>query len=242
VKFALQGPILKATGFFKIFLGISILGCSLPAAAAQNSQRWTVEGVLAMMDKSARDFHSFTADIQHIKYTAVVQDTSTEAGQITVRRDEKMRIEIVKPDPRTILRAGEALFVYTPKINRVEEYNLGKNRAMVDQYVLLGFGTRSENVKKSYLVAVSGEEELDQHKTVVIELTSKSDEIRNQISKIQMWIDESSWLPIQQKFFEAGSGDYFLFHYTNVIKNLKIGDAKFKQDWPKGVTRVKPRG
>jgi outer membrane lipoprotein-sorting protein len=242
VKFALQGPILKATGFFKIFLGISILGCSLPAAAAQNSQRWTVEGVLAMMDKSARDFHSLTADIQHIKYTAVVQDTSTEAGQITVRRDEKMRIEIVKPDPRTILRAGEALFVYTPKINRVEEYNLGKNRAMVDQYVLLGFGTRSENVKKSYLVAVSGEEELDQHKTVVIELTSKSDEIRNQISKIQMWIDESSWLPIQQKFFEAGSGDYFLFHYTNVIKNLKIGDAKFKQDWPKGVTRVKPRG
>jgi outer membrane lipoprotein-sorting protein len=77
---------------------------------------------------------------------------------------------------------------------------------------------------------------------VVIELTPKSDEIRNQISKIQMWIDESSWLPIQQKFFEAGSGDYFLFHYTNVIKNLKIGDAKFKQDWPKGVSRIKPRG
>jgi outer membrane lipoprotein-sorting protein len=89
---------------------------------------------------------------------------------------------------------------------------------------------------------VSGEEELDQHKTVVIELAPKSDEIRNQISKIQMWIDESSWLPIQQKFFEAGSGDYFLFHYANVIKNLKISDAKFKQDWPKGVNRVKPRG
>jgi outer membrane lipoprotein-sorting protein len=153
-----------------------------------------------------------------------------------------MRIEIAKPDPRTILRTGESLFVYTPKINRVEEYNLGKNRAMVDQYVLLGFGTRSENIRKSYLIAVSSEEELDQRKTVVIELTPKSDEIRNQISKIQMWIDASSWLPIQQKFFEAGSGDYFLFHYTNVIKNLKIGDAKFKQDWPKSVTRVKPRG
>src|SRR5258708_18709245 len=146
-----------------------------------------------------------------------------------------MRIEIAKPDPRTILRAGEALFLYTPKINRVEEYNLGKNRAMVDQYVLLGFGTRSENVKKSYLVAVSGEEELDQRKTVVIELTPKSDEIRNQISKIQMWIDESSWLPIQQKFFEAGSGGYFFFLYTNVIKKIKNSDAKVKQELPQGV-------
>jgi len=237
-----QGPILKPLGFLNFLLGISALCCALLAPAAQNTRQWTVEGVLAMMDKSARDFHSLTADIQHVKYTAIVQDTSTETGQIAVRRDEKMRIDIAKPDPRTILRAGEQLFVYNPKINRVEEYNLGKNRAMVDQYVLLGFGTRSENVKKSYLVAVSGEEELDQHKTVVIELTPKSDEIRNQISKIQMWIDESSWLPIQQKFFESGSGDYFLFHYVNVIKNLKIGDAKFKQDWPKGVSHIKPRG
>jgi outer membrane lipoprotein-sorting protein len=242
VKSARQGPILKPARILEILLAISALCCALLAPAAQNTQQWTVMGVLAMMDKSARDFHSLTADIEHVKYTAVVKDTSSETGQIAVRRDEKMRIEIAKPDPRTILRAGESLFVYTPKINRVEEYNLGKNRVMVDQYVLLGFGTRSENIKKSYLIAVASEEELDQHKTVVIELTPKSDEIRNQISKIQMWIDESSWLPIQQKFFEAGSGDYFLFHYTKEIKNLKIGDAKFKQDWPKGVSRIKPRG
>jgi outer membrane lipoprotein-sorting protein len=73
-------------------------------------------------------------------------------------------------------------------------------------------------------------------------LTPKSDEVRNQIAKIRMWIDESSWLPIQQKFFEAGSNDFFLTHYTNLMKNLKISDEKFKQDWPKGVSRVKPRG
>jgi outer membrane lipoprotein-sorting protein len=242
VKPARQGPILKPARVLEILLAISALCCALLAPAAQNTQQWTVKGVLAMMDKSARDFHSLTADIEHVKYTAVVQDASTETGQIFVRRDEKMRIEFSKPDTRTILRTGDSLFVYTPKINRVEEYNLGKNRAMVDQYILLGFGTRIDNVKKSYLIAVSGEEELDQRKTVVIELTPKSDEIRSQISKIQMWIDESSWLPIQHKFFEVGSGDYILIHYTNLMKNLKIGDARFKQDWPKSVSRVKPRG
>ena len=193
-----------------------------------------------MMDKSAQDFRSLTADIEHSKYTDVVKDTSTEMGQIFVRRDQKMRIEIVKPDPRTILRTGDSLFLYNPKINRVEEYDLGKNRSMVDQYILLGFGTKGENVKKSYLVAVTGEEELDHKKTVVLELTPKSGQIRSQITRIQMWIDEASWLPVQQKFYEAGSGDYFLFHYTNVMKNLKINESKFKQDWPKGVSRVKP--
>ena len=195
-----------------------------------------------MMDKSAQDFHTLTADIEHQKYTAVVKDTSTETGHIFVRRDEKMRVEFTKPDPHTILRTGDSLFLFNPKINRVEEYNLGKNKALVDQYLRLGFGTRADDLKKSYLLSVIGEEEVDHKKTVVVELTPKSDQVRNQIVKIQMWVDEASWLPIQQKFFEAGSGDYLLIHYTNEMKNLSVNDGKFKQDWPKGVTRIKPRG
>ena len=210
--------------------------------AAQNSGQATTAMVLAMMDKSASDFRSLTADLENTKYTEVVKDSSTETGHIFVRKDQKMRIEIAKPDKRTILRTGDSLFVYTPKIKRVEEYDLGKNRAMVDQYVLLGFGTKSQNIQKSYDVSLTGAEELDGKKTFVLELTPKSDDVRHQITKIQMWIDESSWLPIQQKFFETGSGDYILFHYSNVMKNLKIGDSVFKQDWPKDANRIKPRG
>jgi outer membrane lipoprotein-sorting protein len=233
---------LKRTGFLKLLIGLGALGWGLLALAAQTSQRWTAEGVLAMMDKSARDFHSLTADIQRVKYTAVVNDTSTETGQMWIRKDEKMRIEITKPDPRTILRSGDSLFIFNPKINRVEEYDLGKNRAMVDQYLLLGFGTRTDNLKKSYLVSVDGEDQFDGRKVVVIELTPKSDQVRAQITRIQMWIDEASWLPVQLKFYEAASGDYLILHYMNLMKNLKISEPKFKQDWPKGVNRIKPRG
>ena len=229
---------MKLSAFVVLFtLFLSPAATSVPA----QSTTWTTDSVLAMMDKSAQDFHTLTADIAHIKYTDVVKDTSTETGKIFVRRDEKMRIEFLQPDPRTILRNGDSLFVFTPKINRVEEYNLGKNREMVDQYVLLGFGTKSENVRKSYLVTLIGEAELDHKKTVLLELTPKSDQVRKQIARIQMWIDEASWLPVQQKFYESGSEDYLIFHYTNVMKNLKIGDGKFKPDWPKGVSRTKPR-
>jgi outer membrane lipoprotein-sorting protein len=210
------------------------------AVPAQSDTRWTTHSVLEMMDKSAKDFRSLTADIENVKYTAVVKDTSTETGQIWVRHDQKMRIEITKPEPRTILRTGDALFLFNPKIKRVEEYDLGKNRSLVDQYIRLGFGTKSEDIKKSYLVTVTGEEEFDHRKTVVIELTPKSDKLRSQISRIQMWIDEASWLPLQQKFYETGSEDYILFHYSNLIKNLKISDSKFKQDWPEDTVREKP--
>ena len=222
---------------------LAILGPLLVAVAyAAPAPPPSVDVVLGMMGRSAQDFHSLSADVEHIKYTEVVKDTSVESGHFYVRRDEKMRIEILKPDQRTILRTGDQLFVYTPKINRVEEYDLGKNRQMVDQYVLLGFGTKPENMRKSYDIAVKGEEDLDQKKTVVLELTPKAESVAKQISKIQMWVDEASWLPIQQKFFETGSGDYFLFHYKNLMKNLKLGDVKFKPDWPKGTQKIKPHG
>src|SRR5256885_2524641 len=209
-----------------------------PSRGAQAAPGSTTQNVMAMMDKSAADFRSLSADIEQIKYTDVVKDTSKERGQIFVRRDQKMRIEITKPDPKTILRTGDSLFIFTPKIKRVEEYNLGKHRSMVDQYLRLGFGTKSQDILRSFDVNLTGEEEVERRKTFLLELTPKSGEIRQQITRIQMWVDPSSWLPVQQKFFEAGGGDYFLVKYSSMMKNLKISDGKFKQEWPKDATPV----
>lgn len=212
------------------------------AGSGQTPSKLTLDYVLSMMDRSAADFHSLSADVDHIKYTAVVKDTSVESGQILVRKDDKLRIDFRKPDPRTILRNGDNIFIYTPKINRVEEYNIGKNRALADQYLALGFGSRTEKLQKSFDITLTGEEDLDGRKTALIVLTPKSDEARKQINKIEMWIDESSWMPIQSKFFEGAGGDYFISKYTKVMKNLKLGDSQFKPDWPKDAKVEKPRG
>jgi len=231
---------LKRTALFALILLLGWLEVPVPAGGSQNSGKLTLDYVLTMMDRSAEDFRSLTAALDHVKYTAVVKDTSTESGEIYVRKDSKLRIDFITPDPRTIIRNGDNLYIYTPKINRVEEYNIGKNRALADQYLALGFGTRADNLKKSYTVDLSGEEEIDGRKMALVQLVPRSDEVRKQITKIVMWVDEASWLPVQQKFLEAGSGDYFLSRYKNVMKNLKIGDGKFKPDWPKGTKIEKP--
>jgi outer membrane lipoprotein-sorting protein len=234
---------LRKARLFVLLILLCSLVFGLPArAATQANAKLTLDYVLSMMDHSAADFKSLTAAIEHVKYTAIVKDTSSETGEIFVRKDAKERIDFQSPDPRTILRNGDNLYIYTPKINRVEEYNIGKNRAMVDQYLALGFGTRTEVLRRNYDISLTGEEELDGHKAAILELTPHSEEQKKQIAKVVMWVDQSSWLPIQQKFVEAGTGDYVLSHYTKVMKNLKLGDGKFKPDWPKGTKVEKPRG
>jgi outer membrane lipoprotein-sorting protein len=202
---------------------------------------WTLDNVLKQMDAQAANFHSLTADLERTKVTVVVNDKSIETGQIFVRSDDKMRIEVTQPDARTILRDGNTFYIYNPKIHRVEEYNLGKKKSVVDQFLLLGFGTSGSSLKESYTLTVKDEETLDNRKVLLLELLPKTDEVRKQLSKIQLWLDESSWLPAQQQFFETGSGDYFIIRYRNISRNVRIPDNEFKPHWPHGTTRVQPQ-
>lgn len=210
------------------------------AASAQNRGSWTAVSVLHKMDDGAKTFHSLSADVDRTKVTVVVNDRSTETGTIRVRGD-KMLLQMNAPDARTILRTGDNLYLYNPGLKRVEEYNLGKNRTMVDQFLLLGFGTQGKNIEKSYKVTLVGEPEIDDKKTVEIELTPKSDAVLKQISKVDLWLDPSSWLPVQQQFYETGSGDYSIVKYSHVVKNPNIPDSEFKPHWPKGTEKIKPQ-
>jgi len=201
----------------------------------------TVDEILKQMDREEGQFQSLTASIERTKVTVVVNDRSTESGQIELRRDGKMRIDLTSPDQKTILRDGDHIYVYTPKIRRVEEYDLSKHRALVDQLLLLGFGTSGESLKRSYLITLQGEESLNGQRAARLELTPRSDQVRKQISKIDIWLNEANWLPAQQQFYETGSGDYSIIQYLNVARNVPVPDAHFRAAWPKGVTRVKPQ-
>lgn len=223
-----------------LFMGLA-LASNAALASARGRGPVSLESVLGQMDAQARKFHSISADIERTKVTVVVNDRSTETGSMLARGD-KMLLEMKAPDPRTILLSGDTLSVYTPGMKRVEEYDLGKNRAMVDQFLLLGFGTPGKDLEKDYDVTLVGEPTLDDRKTAELELIPKSPTALAHFTKIEIWLDEASWLPVQQQIFETGSGDYSIIRYSKVVRNPEIPDSEFKPHWPKGTTKVKPQG
>jgi outer membrane lipoprotein-sorting protein len=227
-----------------------VILCAIAAAASPFSSvrastsrqtAWTLDNVLKQMDAQAASFHSLTADLERTKVTVVVNDKSIESGKISVRSDDKMRIEVTQPDARTILRDGDNFYIYNPKIHRVEEYNLGKKKSVVDQFLLLGFGTSGSSLKQSYTVTLAGEDTVENRKALLLELLPITDDVRKQLSKIQLWLDETSWLPVQQQFFETGSGDYFIIRYRNINRNVRIPDSEFKPHWPRGTAKIQPQ-
>ena len=231
---------------FAAGLPVAVLICALAiprlAPFAQTHTRWTLDGVTRELDEAAKKFHNLTADVERTTVTVAVDDHSTESGKIFLRSDGKMRIELTKPDQRTILRNGDHVWHYVPKAKRVEEYDLGKHAGLADSLLSLGLGSSGSSLKKQYLMTVLGDETVENHKTVVLELVPKDEKFRNQIARIQLWVDTSNWLSIQQKLFETGSGDYITIIYRNIVTTAKLPENDFKPHWSKDVTVVKPQG
>ncbi len=210
-------------------------------ARAQNHGSLTLESILGELSSHAGDFHGLSADVERTKVTVVVDDHSTSSGTILVHGD-KMLLQMNPPDARTILKTGGNLYIYTPGLKRVEEYNLGKNRALVDEFMLLGFGSPGSELQKGYQLTLIAEPALGDKKSVELQLIPKSQEVKNQFSKILIWFDTTTWLPLQQQFVETGSGDYSIVRYSNVVKNAPIQASRFNTHWPKGTEKIKPQG
>ncbi len=221
-----------------LWFAVCTASAALAAARRQEHPAWTWSTVREQLDREAKNFHSLSASMERTKVTVVVNDRSTERGDIYVRGD-KMLLQFTAPDQRTILRLGDSLYIYNPGLKRVEEYNLGKNRALVEQFLQLGFGSRGSELQKDYDVKLLPEEHIGDQPVVVLMLTPKSNQVRHEISKIEIWLSEATWLPIQQEFFEAGSGDYSIVKYSNVVRNPSIPESKFRASWPKGTQKVK---
>lgn len=203
-------------------------------------QKWAENQLVEHLNRAADRFKTLTASLQFTKMTVVVNDTSTETGRLYYSRNRRILIEMTNPEAKEILFTGNKAFIYYPRMSQIQEFDLDKHRALVEQFLLLGFGTKGSELRNAYLITVLGETRLDNLAVLQIELTPKDERIRNQIHKIHLWLDLASWVPVQQKFFEVG-GDYLLTRYTEIKVNVPIPDAKQRLSAPRGTKRIKPR-
>jgi outer membrane lipoprotein-sorting protein len=203
----------------------------------------TLEQVLAAVDKAAAGFRTMSADLTKVDHTAVINDDSEESGRVRMKRlgprDIRYLIEYVKPDPRIAVFEKNTAQVYYPKMKEVQVWDLGKYRSLVDQFLLLGFGTPVANLKRSYSLRVIGEEQIGGEAATRLELIPLSPSVLDHLKKAELWISAGGY-PVQQKFHEA-SGDYKLVTYKDVKLNAAIPDDAFRLKLPADVRRMRPQ-
>jgi outer membrane lipoprotein-sorting protein len=215
--------------------------CALAGATPRRkSTAFDLKEILTRMNEAGKHLRTVSARLEYTKVTVLVNDRSTEYGQLDFRngKSPEILLKFEKPDPKVILFKKNKAEIFLPKTNQIQEYDLEKHSDLVQQFLLLGFGSDTNDLTKSYDIKFTGEEQLGGDSAVVLELTPRESKVASQLSKIQLWISEESWLPIQQKFFEPG-GDYLLTHYTSVRVNRAMPSSTFRLNAPRDAQRVK---
>ncbi len=199
--------------------------------------------ILARMDRAAGDFRSLTAQMKRIQFTAVLSESSEMDGELRLKRTKNGTvgvIEFTQPEQRTVVINGKQVQVYYPKANTVEIYDASKYTSNMDQILLLGFGTSSADLKKSYDFKDGGAQKINGAETTRIELTPKSAELKKLITKIELWIPEGQSNPIRAKFSEP-SRNYELVDYADIKVNPAVPDSAFSLALPPKVKKIFPQ-
>jgi outer membrane lipoprotein-sorting protein len=228
---------------FKTSIRVLLAGAMVlaltPPASGKGKHHTDLTEILSQMNEASKHLKTVSANLEYTKVTVLVDDKSTQSGQLFFRKDKTaIRIEFQKPENKIILFKKNRGEIYLPKINQIQEYDLGQKSDMVQQFLLLGFGTDTNELKKTYSVKYGQEEDMEGDTNVLLELVPRKGNVATQISKIQLWISEESWLPTQQKFFENG-GDYTIAHYSGVKVNRVLPGNTFELNAPDGAKRVK---
>jgi outer membrane lipoprotein-sorting protein len=213
-----------------------------------------LDGILKKMDSVSTTFRSAQAEFQWDNYQRVIDEVvDVQTGTIYYRRQNKdieMMADVkkagasaasLKSEPKYVLFADGKVKMYQPKTDQVTVYDLGKDRADLESYVVLGFGGSGQDLQKAFDVKYQGTETVNGVSAAKLELTPKSERVRKNYNRMILWIDPDRGVSVQQEFFTP-QGDYRLCKYSSIKLNEKIGDDVFKLKTTGKTQVISPKG
>jgi len=199
-----------------------------------------LDAVLKKMDSVAANFRSTQAEFEWDNYQKVIDEVvDVETGTIYYRRsgDEiEMMANVkksgttlsdMKPEQKYVLFSDGKVKMYSPKIDQLTVFDLGKNRADLESFVVLGFGGSGQDLQKIFDVTYDGAENIGGVQAAKLSLVPKSEKVRGSYNKMILWIDPDRGVSVQQQFFTP-QGDYRLCKYSAIKVNEKIDNDVFK--------------
>ncbi len=218
---------------------------SILAGAANAAAGNSLEATFANIDRAAARLTGVTADLRYVAYTAVIKAEDVQTGKFLLKRTKKSHetlalFDVQQPEPKAYAMDAHKGEIYLPAAQTVQQYDLGKYKSMINEFLLVGFGSTSKELRTSYSIVLGGPETIGFEKTTRLELTPKSPEKLMDVKRIDLWISDASGMVAQQKFYSTG-GDYKIATYTNLMLNPNLADSAVRLNLPKGVKREYPQ-
>jgi len=158
--------------------------------SSANAKAGSLDQVLRRMDENAAKFRSAQADFVWTPYNSVINETeSPDKGRIYFRKvgnEIQMAATIQPPDDRQIVFSGGKVQVYQPKTRVLDIYDAGAHKDEVETFLVLGFGSSGEDLRKSFEVTYLGDEKIGTVQTGHLQLTPLAEKVKRSFPRIDL--------------------------------------------------------
>jgi outer membrane lipoprotein-sorting protein len=208
---------------------------AVPAAPAQ-----VLSPVLLKMEQAGRNLKTLQAGISRQKRDMTLGATDKAVGTLYYKAGaegtERVLIEDTEPTRQIMAVVGDKVTIYQPRINQAfvttRRAAAGKNRSLA--FLGVGYGQAGAQLRDKYDVTVIGPDTVAGRETTLLALKPKQAE--GAIMGMQVWVDNTTWLPVQYVIGEKGARTTVTL--SAMQPNVKLDDSKFEVSLPKGTQIV----
>ena len=218
-----------------LVLGALALSTTALAEAPSPGIDWDLDDAMYQVDQQTDNFKSAMAQVS---YSWSGEETTSGTGVMFINERGDMRFS--QPNGNVLLVDGDSSQAYDKAAGTVTEYRFRDHPERVEPYVRLGFSIFGDDLEDDYLMTIIGEENVGDARTLVFELTPKSDRVRQVVGKVKLNIDQASWMPVRQTIDSIARKSTITITYTGMARNLQLNPDLFDDKWPKGTEKVKP--
>jgi outer membrane lipoprotein-sorting protein len=214
----------------KIVFAAALSLAFLPSRPALAAPQDDLKSVLARLDAAALNFRTTSADVEFDSIeTDPIPDTDVQKGVVYYERKSgavSMGVHMSehngKPSGKAYTLFGGTLKLFEPNVNQV---TIIAKASKYESYVILGFGASGKDLQAKWDIKYLGSESINGLKTEKLELVAKDPDVRNNLSKVDIWLDPDRAVSLKQVFTLSSTSTY-ICQYSNFKFNQPLpGDA-----------------
>lgn len=235
-----DNAVMRRRGPTWVVLLMVFVWCAAPLVQAQDKPAAIEPELLNELQKLDAMLEKVTdlqAEFEQIKQLTLLKKPLNSAGVLRVKAAQT-RWDTLKPEPSTTLTSPKEIRIYFPNQKVVEVYRIDDRMASIIMTPLPRLKTIHEHFDIKRL-ALAADEEQESKGLLLIQLSPRSESLKEHLTHVKVWIDRSSAVAVCMEMTDV-DGDRTTFKLSKVKLNIGLDDETFKLDLPAGTSVVHP--
>lgn len=209
-------------------LPLALFAVFAPFFVAAQQPDARLQNTLKRLDTTSATFTSAQATFHKELYNALVKDTTSQDGSVYSLRSKagamQMGVRLEGPGARIVELKNGILRDYNPALKCFDTVQAS---GKVDSFLTLGFGGSGKELARTWDITDAGTESIMAMKLEKLILVPKEVSIKNNITRVTLWMDLDRGVSIKQ-LFEFPSHDTQTALYSDIRLNKSVSTKPFQ--------------